>query len=444
MTDSRRNGWRFPVLIAGAMLGAVLSNLPATPVAAAAPNYQDNPAIIDKLRRLQPGSAVSLGKARVTGKHIKAWAKRFRNGPYVRDFCRKMPYMPDRGTAFYAGANHGSPHRFNDAWEYHLGSNTWHLLFPPDGGDHRVFRKYRMNVKKKREVEKNTEALKAWFDKNVVFRDGTLQTRKGGPLAPWHTWDGITYDRHSKRAMWAVLSTKKGLLGLYAEMTGRDLGAMQKAYSPGSGLWMFDFEKGHWIRQTGTQVNPKMIGMGGTLEYIPELGASFWFAASWRDDEGGWLYDDVKNTWRRLQINGRRKFYGKNSLKPGKDLAPPQEMQSAYSSRHRKLVAVRDGGAWVYDIDRNTWKLVARDRRIRAHDARTVFVYDSKNDVFLLADYRDRSLYAFSLLSTAWTRIKPNGAPVPKARAAGFYDEQHDVFVLAGEKGKVWVYRHGG
>lgn len=89
-------------------------------------------------------------------------------GPTGRDFTIKMAWMPDRKRAFFCGANHGSPHRLNDAWEYDLASNAWVLLYTPDYNDRGPITEY----------DKAT----------LVLNDGWLRTRKGGPAHPGHTW----------------------------------------------------------------------------------------------------------------------------------------------------------------------------------------------------------------------------------------------------------------
>jgi hypothetical protein len=78
------------------------------------------------------------------------------NGPGTRDYCMKWVYAPSRERALYCGANHGSPHKFNDVWEYDLQSNTWILLHKPDSG-----------------------------------------------IVPCHTWWGLAYDRKREQLVWA-------------------------------------------------------------------------------------------------------------------------------------------------------------------------------------------------------------------------------------------------
>src|SRR5690606_9070749 len=96
-----------------------------------------DPAVETILAGLGDNSAALLPPGKVVGEFGR-FAKEFkldRNGPWGRDFTIKMAWMADRRRAFFCGANHGSPHRLNDAWEYDLPSNTWVLLYDPDYND---------------------------------------------------------------------------------------------------------------------------------------------------------------------------------------------------------------------------------------------------------------------------------------------------------------------
>jgi hypothetical protein len=81
------------------------------------------------------------------------------SGPGIRDYCRKWVYANSRERALYCGGNHGSPHRFNDMWEFDLASNTWVMLHKPDAG-----------------------------------------------ASPVHTWWGFTYDQKRDLAYWMCVA----------------------------------------------------------------------------------------------------------------------------------------------------------------------------------------------------------------------------------------------
>jgi len=401
--------------------------------------YRDDPDVVRVIESLPANTSAILPNYKIRGKDFEKWRSRFRGGPYTRDYGTKMVYAPDRDTALYAGGNHGSPHVFNDAWEYHLRSNSWNLLFPPDGGDHGTFTHSLHAAETGKNVQKNVAFLRRWFSENVRLRDGTLQTTHGGPIFPRHTWDGLTYDRRTGRMLWAVLGDGSGFLEPYARYTGQDAEILRRRLRPGSNMWMFDPDVGHWIRQMGPGIMPTMRGKGGFLEYIPDLGKSVWFIAEWNDDEGMWAYDGIDNSWTRLATNNRSNFYHwRNGPQP------QPEMQVAYSAKHKKLVAVRGTKVHVFDLLTNEWSLALDDPAVFAHDAHTVFVYDPGNDVFLLAHAAKKTLKAYSLTTNRWTDLTPRGAGFfPNITASGYFDERDGLLVMSGNGASVWVYRYG-
>jgi hypothetical protein len=239
---------------------------------------------------------------------------------------------------------------------------------------------------------------------------------------------------------WAVLDDGGRYLEAYAKYTDQDYEQLKRQIRAGTTMWMLDPDKPRWVRQTGTAPKPKMVGAGGFLQYIPDLGRSVWFVATWYDDEGMWAYDGVANNWTRLRTNNRDGFY---HWRNGSHPIP--EQQVAYSSIHQKLVAVRGTSTHVFDLQTNAWTKVLDDPDLFAHDAHTIFVYDTVNDVFLLAypDPQKGFLKAYSIDTNRWTDLKPNGAGIFRQGAAGYFDERHGVFVLYGLGGATWIYRYG-
>jgi hypothetical protein len=417
------------------------------------PPYKDDPAVIAKLKALGEGQAMIL-PIKVTG--LKGvWAKNdwLKRGPFTRGYCTKMPYAADRKTAFYCGQDHNLPH-FNDAWEFHLGSATWHCLSNPDGGyTGRYWRSMAVKVygrngkglepdEKKREMKR--AQLKEWTLKNVRLKDGYLQTSvNGGPIFAWHTWDGLTYDPVSGRMSWAVLDedkVMKSYLKKYCTITGADFEALQKKLKPGMGLWSFDPGTGKWSRSMGSAPHPRMRGMGGSLTYIPDQKKIIWYAAAFNVSPADcqmWIYDTVTRKWRDL----------KPKCDWGRKTSPKSEAQMAYSPRHKKMVAVIRKDTFVYDVVANSWSKVCTEKDQFATDYTTVFAYDSNADLFLLFNApkgqwnKKRDLRAFDLKTGKWQTLAPKGAPVPKGNHKGFYDPEHNVFVLA-DRGPIWVYRH--
>jgi len=417
------------------------------------PPYQDDPAIVAKLSALGEGESAWIGEARVEGLP-PAWAKVswLAKGPFTRGFSRKMPYAPDRKTAFYAGQDHNLPH-FNDAWEYHLGSNTWHCLAPPDGGNTlHPWRRWPQQLKKEKDPAKRQaleEKMARWMQNNVKFENGYVQTKvNDGPALAFHTWDGITYDPRTGRMYWAVLDNDERnawYLKVWSRYTGRDFETEKAKLRPGTGLWNFDPQTRKWSRWLGDMPHARMYGMGAFLHYIPSIGKMIWYACSQNvtpHEYAQWSYDAATDAWEEMKPNGGK---GIATLCKTEKVSPPAEMQVAYSASHDKLVAVADEGTWIYDVAANRWSRGADGVGNKAHDNRTVFDYDSVGDVFLLYDPVSRRLSAYSLERDRWEVISPKGAghfdagKYPKAK--GFYDPEHNVFVLTNQ-GNVWVYRH--
>jgi RNA polymerase sigma factor (sigma-70 family) len=406
----------------------------------------DDPAIVALLTSLGEGRSTLLPPLRVIGPRqaIKDVRGRevYRYGAGVRHRCRRMVYAPSRRSALYCGSWHKS-FSVNDVWEYHLGANTWRVLSESDGGNHLVPNYARAGARYGRDPEKNTARFRDWYRRNVTFRDGTLMTRgNGGPLSPIMTWDQLAYDPDRKRIYWMTGGAGHNDFELYAEALGLDPEELEKRIAPGTNLWWFDVERRRWSRQTGPEPRPRSRGMCGTLRYVPDTGKLIWYIAAMNTvpyEFKMWAYDAGANSWRDLAPNG-----GANLQKLSvAGLIPGGGIQSAYSSRHRALVAVGGELTWCYDLDANEWNPVCRDPLSDARDAETIFVYNGKADVFLLADHRENKVRAFDLDAGQWRTLEINGPAMPEGVSAGYYDPRFDVLVIYGTEGRVWVYRCG-
>ncbi len=367
---------------------------------ASASRCQDLPKITALLKTLKAESGLSLGKPRVKPDDASKYHSAFKSGPGVRNFCNKMVYAPDRLTALYCGANHNSPHRLNDAWEYHLGSNTWDLICPP-ANDYVRMNKYAQNAKrardniaKKKDVEKNRAYLdeeyprlvKKWYGSCTV-KDGYFQGKKtGGPINPRHTWDGLAYDHHTGRLYWALLDVHHTAYAKrYALATGLDPEEVASQIKPASTMWIFDPKTAHWTRQMGQPPFPRMHGMGGSLLYLPDRRRTIWYIAAQNrspNDFGMWSYDAKTNVWEELIGHSALR-----SMVQKKRIAPGSELQARYSARHGKIVAVLEKGTFIFDVEKNTWSR-GPDCPGFGHDAHSVFAYDTKADTFLLVSKR--------------------------------------------------------
>jgi hypothetical protein len=380
----------------------------------------------------------------------------------------------------YCGANHQAPHRLNDVWEFHLGSNTWHLICPP-GLDAARLRSWQNKAKKAREaikkgvdVEKNKAFLekeyepyaKKWYG-NCEVKDGYLQDKaNGGPVQPWHTWDGLTYDEKAKKLYWAVLDTDnfkeekhrvhRNKTRTYAKMTGQDPEKLLAQLKPSSSMYIYDPAQKRWFKQLGEGPFPLMRGMGGTLHYLPDIDKTIWYCCVGNTPggytEGMWSYDATSNKWTNL-IPGN-----KVSGMMRKKLAPGEEIQVAYSVKHKKLAVVFKTMTFVYDVKANEWKRTS-DNPAYGHDSLSVFAYDTSADRFMFLSKKGGRwsgnpwiLCAYDLLNDKWETIDIKGNPLaqdPPKKAwlaqkyAGYYDSAFNVFVLYNARnGTTWVYRH--
>jgi hypothetical protein len=458
---------------------------------AAGSPYKEDPAILTILDGLGDRACTFLPPMRTAGKGMKLIHGFQTRGPKVRDYGNKMAYAPDRGTGMYCGANHGAPSRLNDVTEYHLGSNTWHVVEPPAGGDHgRVYRA-RGAIRKGKDVEKHKAFLRTWYTENVAVADGYVQTKaNGGPVGPWHTWDGICYDHRARALYWAVLdSDERGQcsqlrkLKEYCTYAGQDFDELKKTLKPGAAMYMYDTAEGRWFRHTMDKLwpythqtaadkarsrkrgypvfrrpegqapdLPYMRGMGGSLVYLPDREKTIWYCAAQNvtpNDFEMWQYDSAKNEWTDLKPNGGTSLRHLVH-KEGRAPAPRGELQMAYSPKHEKIVCVSGSGTWIYDVAKNEWAKAVEDKENKAHDAVTVFAYDSVNDVFLLLNAPDRwkperVLRAYSIDTNRWETITPKGPMVTRPKYcgnAGYFDPAHNVLVIYNSTNRIWVYRH--
>jgi hypothetical protein len=240
------------------------------------PVLEPDAVVLAKLEALGDNEACVLEETRIIGElgdFAKGWHRMQETGPTGRDFTIKMAWMPDRERAFFCGANHGSPHRFNDAWEYDLASNTWVRLYVPDYNDRGPI----------------TDEDR----KTLVLDDGWLRTRKGGPAHPGHTWWGLTYDPGMKAALW--YSAWPG----YRLQDKLDaIGASKEELYAGPPLWAFLPAERRWQPVPTGKPWPRNA-FGASLEYVPELGDCLW---QYRDQT--WRLDSKRRTWTPANAEG--------------------------------------------------------------------------------------------------------------------------------------------
>ena len=435
--------------------------------------YTDDPQVIKIIKELKPGEVVKLPKFKVLPKDATKYHSSFKNGPGVRNYGNKMPYVPGRKTGIYCGANHGAPHRLNDVWEYHLGANTWRLLCPP-GSDSTVNAPTNEKIKalKKNEAKNKDEIaaletkIKQWWKDSLELTEGYLHDKGTmGPALPVHTWDGVTYDTAKNKLYWDTTDTNTKLnprrghfrnIERYAENLGLDAEVLKKQVKPASSLYMYTPGETRWRRQQGEGPFPRMLGQGASLHYIPDIDRTIYYCCvgnvTGGSTEGMWSYDATANLWKELI---------KGSLLVGmvkkKNIAPGAELQLAYSSKHKKLVAVCKNQIFIYDIAANKWSK-GKDTLAYAHDSTSTFVYDSNADRFLLLSRGGKShhtktlfaLYVYDLNKDEWTKLEtpilhddklPTKWKRYRSSYAGYYDPIYNVFVLCG-KDTTYIYRH--
>jgi hypothetical protein len=368
-------------------------------------------AVLAKLKALGEGSSCELGNPRVLheglGDFAKGWHRMKTTGPGGRDFTIKMAWMPDRKRAFFCGANHGSPHRFNDAWEYDLAANTWVLLYVPDYNDR----------------GKVTEYDK----KTLVIKDGWLRTRKGGPAHPAHTWWGLTYDPDIRGAVWYCawpsyrLDAKLKAIG----KTRADLTKLPP-------IWVFYPYERKWEPMPTTGSLAKSC-FGASLEYVPMLKGSLW-----QHRGGSWLLDATQKKWTKVSGNVGMPIETLMCHDPGRKLmiahrgprkgAPPRTWHYAIGAGGK--------GSWT--------QVLSKEGLPNGHDARSWMYFDPASRQPLLYERGAKHIWSYDPDAKKWTKHQPKG-PAPafgkKERVLAFLDTNLNAFAVVGYD-KVWCYRH--
>jgi hypothetical protein len=420
-----RVGRVFCAVLVCAMAGAGGFARSAEPEAAATvtPELAPDPTVMKTIDGLGTNSSARLPKLNTAG-DINDVARRYklhRRGPGARDYCIKMVWMPDRKRAIFYGANHGSPHRMNDVWEYDLPSNTWVCLYGPD-------------------LMRGADNWAKYLERSSL-KTGIPRTKRGGPAVVPHSWWQMAYDPDLK-AMLTFCSWS---------MVPKEVREAQKRGPHKPPLWAFYPEKKKWEPITGSTFKGRRprYHNASALEYVPPLKATLWSANSWAN-RGLWAYDSKTNTWTDLKPNGgNSKTFQLN--------APGSEQVMVYAP-DRKMLIGHQGGTnrktkkpWRktshYSIEKNEWQRVdatghgEKGTIPPGHDASTNFAYDTVGKVALLWAPETKALWSYDPDAKKWTRLAPDGpAPPVRGRDAklAYYDAARNVFVIPGQ----WVYRY--
>ena len=368
-----------------------------------------------KLQQLKPGHGVLLGDASVNGA-FNAVAREFAldsTGPRARDYSVKMVWAPDRGRALFLGANHGSPHRLNDVWEFELGSLTWSLLYPPDNP-----RSY---------TGMGEDAS------DVIFRDGVLQTMRGGPAVIGHTWWGLAYNPTSRKVVF--MNTWVTDLAQVIKSLDGDINQLFK----GPPVWTFDPSDGAWHMERTEPPYPK-IPFAGLLEYVDVLDGMVWHSNHWQM-QATWLYRGTSHGWTKLAEHGAENDYLSQ--------VPPQEQVGYYDSHRKQLVVMRGGRIAHFDVIARKWRKVldldgGQDSAPDAHDARTPVYFDPISGHGVLFDLTNSAIWAYDPDNPSWIRQSVSGDPPPEGdKRLVYLDPMHNVLVVIDSR-KVWAYRYRG
>lgn len=361
--------------------------------------------VLEIINSLGNNEGAWLPEFSVAGNNLDAWPAFATRGPGIRDYCRKWVYSTTRSRAYYAGANHGAPHRFNDIWDYDLASNTWTLLFGPD---------FNGNIY-------NQEQLMQTIDQNCSVIDNVFQSNNGGICNAGHTWWQFTYDDTADAvfwmSQWVTDSHYWTSRGIEDTIVNDELPPFW-AYYPATGTWQ--------LMQTATA--PRDTN-GAALEYVPGRG-TVWYGAEWNSD-GMWVYDSQQNTWAQwLDLNDT--YFS--------DQAPRTEALVNYDATNDIMVAFREASIFHYSFTDNIWEVHGTTGTIAdAHDARAASAYDQQNGVHLLRT--GDTLYIYDAATSTVTQTNPLGG-MPDSAGMTYYDKTYNIFVFYLNETRHWVYRY--
>lgn len=403
-----RTSWRRRDALRPALVLA-LSLLGSLPAQAEVPAHDAQ----ERVAALRENHGRVIGRVRVLG-DFNENARRYelhRTGPRSRDYSVKMVWAADRSTALFAGANHRIPHRLNDVWEFDLAAMSWKLLYAPDNS-----RSYLGLGEDKSDVE---------------FRDGLLVTKRGGPAVIGHAWWGITYDPERRQMLFMntwVTKQDDAVKGLGGDPADRFRGPPLWAFDPASGKWQFVRTEKPW---------PKALP-GAMLEYVPELGGPIWHMNNWQMRQT-WLFHPGEKRWEDLKANGGEKDFAGQ--------APGRELVGYYDPQRRIVVAQWQRNTYHFDTKAKKWAKVASvdkesDAAPYGYDARTAFYHDPTSGHGLLINLRDKEIWAYDPDRVAWTRLAPEGEPMPSGnRLLSYVDPLRNAVIVIDDT-TVWAYRY--
>lgn len=386
------------------------------------PILEAKPDILEKIKKLKSNEACILPAPTIIeslGNFAEGWHQMKKFGPSGRDYTIKMAWMPDRERAFFCGANHASPHRMNDAWEYDLASNTWVLLYVPDYND----------VGKITDYDKET----------LVLQDNFLRTKNGGPGHPAHTWWGLTYDPNVKKAIWYCAWPPYRL-----KEKLEAIGAKNEDLYKGPPIWTFTPESKKWEPMKTETPWPSVASFGISLEYVEDLKKPVLQYATTSA-----ALDVANKTWKITQGQGASLpietliyFDTKRKLFVAHQGDRPDPKDVAAGKPEPKITT------WVAKLEENTikgWEVASATQEAPVgHDARSMMYYDPKSGEGLCFENATKTIWSFNPETKKWTKQTPTGdilKPDAPGRIISYIDISRNVYVAIGS-GWVWCYRY--
>jgi len=334
-----------------------------------------------------------------------------RLGPFVRDYCNKMVWAPERKRVLYCGGGH-NVHPFNDVWEYDLPSNTWVCLYGADPVPPRT---------KPGEEDKAV----AWYKAHAILKDGSVRTPRGAPLRPCHTWWSLAYDSDKRRMLF--LESHKGFFGVDKVSLAKALNIDPKdplLRGSGSGAgeaWLFSFspETRQWT-EVLTKV-PKAYE-SAYLEYLSGAKTVWWTSGK------TYRLDEATHQWIVYPATGIAGF--------------PSGGETAYDAESRKIVAAVNNATFVFSVDTNRWERMQEKAPCRSRVPRSTFCYDSTARRFVLYTHAGGppKVWLYDLATNEWSDPNPQGETPKVSNVAGYYDAARNVMVIYSNR-ETWVYR---
>jgi len=233
-------------------------------------------------------------------------------------------------------------------------------------------------------------------------------------VEPSHTWWGLTYDIKRHRVLWMATRSDWPL-----------------AKSGGPPLMAFDTQAQEGWTHVATRPDIR-IAPGGSLTYLPNRDRVLWYGNTWHGAGLHELHPDT-GVWR--QLLSQQHVYFDNPDSPGSAAI------INHDSTHDVLVAFLDHGIHVYDVDENRWTRRHRDiLPVRVREAGATTDYDPVNDVHMI--YSAGRLFAYHYDDDRLEELTDE--PIMEKRtSAGYFDREHEVFVLYNGTPRVYVYRYG-